>query len=125
MKVVAVFQATVEVLVELGEHETWESAAKAALEGAKDPPPVPDVKLRLERIWKDEGAAGGLSCGHEIVGTCARCGEAIVEGCGLSGCDGSVHAPGKGGWVSTTHGHMIWCSQACRDADPNDIEKEA
>lgn len=113
MKVVAVFQATVEVQVDLGEHETWEAAALAALDKALQPPPAPDVSLSLDRIWQDDGCQ--LTLGHEIVGLCFSCGEAIVDGCGISGCDGSGHAPDKGGWLSSKNGHIVWCSQECAD----------
>lgn len=64
---------------------------------------------------------------HDLMGTCNKCGFEIVDGCSYKGgsevCD--AQHTGPGGWTSTEHGHVIWCSQACRDADKaNDPEVE-
>lgn len=122
MKVVAIYTATVEVCVELGEFETWEEAAEAATRQSSPSPPT-QVELRLEKIWEDRGDEVAYYCGHEVIGLCHFCGDGIADGCGVHGCKGENHKPGRG-WTSTKHGHMIWCSVACRESDPEDPEHE-
>lgn len=122
MKIVAVYEATVQVEVVLGEFETWEDAA-AAVAKLKRPPPPPaeEIGMSLELIW--DARDDELYNGHELIDACALCGAGIVDGCGLHGCDGSNHAERSGGWVSTKHGHRIWCSPDCRSKDSEDPEK--
>jgi hypothetical protein len=124
MKVVAVYTATVEVLVDLGEFPTWEKAAEA-LKSLPAPPPPKDIELSFERLWTpcdefDEDDQR-LEFAHEVIGVCATCGAGITDGCG-QGCNGR-HREVKGGWVSTEHGGRVWCSPLCREHDPDDPEK--
>jgi len=119
MKVVAVYETKVQVCVDVGEFDTWEEAA-AYVSKLTPPSPPPDIELRLDRIWRDNG--DDYYNGHEIIGNCRFCGIGIVDGCGVHGCKGEDHNK-KIGWVSTKHGHQTWCSQGCRDKDPGDIER--
>jgi hypothetical protein len=124
MKVVAVYKAMVEVYVDLGEFDTWEDAAAACAKREKPPIPPPEkVSLYLERIYQDQGDEDCLYHGHEVVGVCALCGEGIADGCGFAHCLGVNHKT-RPGWVSTEHGHRIWCSEECRSKDPEDFERE-
>jgi hypothetical protein len=63
---------------------------------------------------------------------CPKCGFQILErGCTPVCNELHQHSESDpkykrgGGWCSTEHGHVTWCSQACRDADKaNDPEVE-
>lgn len=124
MKVVVSYKATSPVTVDLGEFDTWEEAAAAALSQEKHVPSPENVPFYLESIWEDTGDELAYHNGHEVVGACDLCGKGIVDACGMGGCDGKTNHSKGGGWVTTKNGHRTWCSQECRDQGPEDFERE-
>jgi hypothetical protein len=125
----------VEKHVEL-DADNWQDAAKIA-NTMKRPivqaePSLEVVAMCLCNTVSYECECDCYDSVHELVGPCNKCGFQILErGCSAACNDQHQHSPsdpkytGGGGWVSTEHGHVQWCSQACRDADKaNDPEVE-
>ena len=132
MKFYAVFKTVVEKHVLL-DTDNWQDAARIAntMEA-----PVVQAEPLLEVVAMCDCQDSECDCSyydavHELVGPCNKCGFQILERACTEHCkeqhessDGGEYGRG-GGWVSTTHGHVSWCSQACRDADKaNDPEVE-
>lgn len=133
-KFVAIFKTEIRVDVELGEHESWEDAARVALKLKKTDTPKAHYKngqgedrvdeLYLDRIWYDpDDGSDTYEFGHEIIDACNLCGVPIIDGCGRTGCKEQHVTGSRGGWVSTEHGHQAWCSTSCRERDPYDCER--
>lgn len=133
MKFYAVFKTIVEKHVLL-DVDNWQDAARIA--NTMDLPIVQSEPL-LEVVGMCACESPECECDyydsvHELVGPCNKCGFQILErGCTDACKDQHQHSESDskykrgGGWVSTTHGHVSWCSQACRDADrANDPEVE-
>jgi len=133
MKFYAVFKTVVEKHVEL-DADSWEAAAEIANTMKR---PIVQAETSLEVVAMcacehPECECDYYDAAHELVGPCNKCGFQILErGCTDACKDQHQHSESDltysrgGGWCSTKHGHMSWCSQACRDADrANDPEVE-
>jgi len=125
MKFFAVFKATVERHIEL-EADNWQDAAKLANSMER---PVLSEKAYLEVVGlcmcEDREYCSHYDATHELIGPCNKCGFQILERNCTNACKEQHLQCGEGGWTSTKHGHVSWCSQACRDADrANDPEVE-
>lgn len=125
MKFYAVFKTVVEKHVLL-DADNWQDAARIANTMER---PVVQAEPVLEVVGACACESPECECEyydslHELLGPCNKCGFQILErGC-TDACKNS-HEEKQGGWVSTEHGHVTWCSQACRDADRvNDPEVE-
>ena len=131
MKFYAVFKTTVEKHVLL-DVDNWQDAARIANTMKK---PIVQAGPRLEFVGMCLCESPECNCGHyesvhELVGPCNKCGLQILERSCSPVCvemhessDGDYKR--GGGWCSTVHGHVTWCSQECRDADrANDPEVE-
>ena len=124
MKFYAVFKTTVEKHVEL-DAANWQEAAKLANDMER---PIVKAEPSLEVValcvCEEPEFCSNYDAAHEVCGPCNKCETQILERSCDDACEG-LHTEDKGGWVSTEHGHVAWCSQACRDADkPNDPEVE-
>ena len=133
MKFFAVFKTVVEEHVEL-DADNWQDAARIA---NTMPSPIVKAEPRLEVVGMCTCSYEGCDClnyesVHELIGPCNKCGFQILErGCTPVCNELHQHSESDpkykrgGGWCSTEHGHVTWCSQSCRDADkPNDPEAE-
>lgn len=133
MKFYAVFKTVVEKHIEL-DADNWQDAARIA--NAMGRQKVEDTAC-LEVVAMCACEYDGCDCAyyesaHELVGPCNKCGFQILErGCSPTCQELHQHSPTDskykkgGGYVTTKHAHVIWCSQACRDADrANDPEVE-
>jgi len=133
MKFYAVFKTMVEKHVLL-DVDNWQDAAKIAntMEA-----PVVQAEPSLEVVGMCACESPECECDyydavHELIGPCNKCGFQILERACTDACkDQHQHSESDpkykrgGGWCSTEHGHVHWCSQACRDADKaNDPEVE-
>lgn len=123
MKFYAVFKAVTEKHVLL-DAENWQEAAQIA-NAMKVP--VVQAETLLEVVGMCHCPVPDCECDyyvavHELVGPCNKCGFQILE---RSCSDLCVHQHSPrddeykrgGGFVMTEHGHVVWCSQACRDVD--------
>lgn len=131
MKFYAVFKTMVEEHVLL-DVDNWQDAAHIA---SSMKSPVVQAELPLSVVAMCDCSGSECDCGyydsvHELIGPCNKCSFQILErGCTDACKDRHQHSPSDpnykkgGGWVSTKHGHVTWCSQACREADKvNDPE---
>jgi hypothetical protein len=125
MKFYAVYKVTMEEHVEL-DADNWQDAARIANTMVR---PVLSEKAHLEVVGLCRCESTECECeyydtAHELVGPCNKCGHQILERACTVACAG-LHDEKVGYWCSTEHGHVQWCSQACRDADKaNDPEVE-
>jgi len=131
MKFYAVFKTTVEKHVLL-DVDNWQDAARIANTMEN---PIVQAEPRLELVGMCLCESPECDCGyyesvHELVGPCNKCGFQILERSCSPVCS-ALHASSDGeykkggGYVSTKHAHVMWCSQGCRDADrANDPEVE-
>ena len=124
MKFYAVFKTVVEAHVEL-DADNWQEAARIANTMER---PIVQAEPPLEVVGvclcEDPEFCSQYDAVHELVGPCNKCGVQILERQCSDVCKGTHHES-RGGWTSTEHGHVVWCSQECRDADrANDPEIE-
>ena len=131
MRFYAVFKVTTEKHVPL-DADNWQDAAKLANTMARPvitKEGVLEVVGMVEDDSLDDEDILQYDSVHEICGPCHKCGyQIIARNCDSELCkadhDGGA-AKKKGGWCNTEHGHVQWCSQACRDADrENDCDLE-
>lgn len=132
MRFWAVFKVVSEKHVLL-DADNWQEAARIANTMER---PVISEKGLLEVVtmFKDDSVEEEdifhYDAQHEVCGPCNKCGFQILERACSDDCkDTHSSADGEymrgGGWCSTKHGHVQWCSQACRDADrENDCDLE-
>ncbi|MGD9728447.1 MAG: hypothetical protein AB7L09_02650 [Nitrospira sp.] len=130
MRFYAVFKVESEEHVLL-DADNWQDAARLAASMER---PVISKKSRLEVVGMveddsiDEEDLFEYDSCHDIAGPCNKCGHQILDrGCGSDACrEAHKDDDKRGGYVSTKHGHVTWCSQACRDADrENDCDLDA
>ena len=123
MRFWAVYKTIVEKHVLL-DADNWQDAARIANEmGPQEL--VGTAHLEVVAMVEDDVVDEDYVCHydsrHEVCGSCNKCGLMIIErNCGSDACKEShkeEHSGKKGGWVCTKHGHVLWCSQECRDAD--------
>ena len=133
MKFYAVFKTIVSQHVEL-DADNWQDAAEIA---NTMPRPVVQAEPLLEVVAMCDCPDSGCDCSyydavHELIGPCNKCGFQILERACTEHCKDQHQNSSSdpkykrgGGWCSTEHAHVRWCSQACRDADKvNDPEVE-